>query len=70
MKYFVIEIEQIESNFKNKYTNKDKRKNLFFFFWNFLKISKMGRDDIEIKRRIKRFSIRKNNHIPRNTQRK
>lgn len=32
MKYFVIEIEQIESNFKNKYTNKDKRKNLFFFF--------------------------------------
>lgn len=31
MKYFVIEIEQIEWNFKNKYTNKDKRKNLFFF---------------------------------------
>lgn len=30
----------------------------------------MGRDDIEIKRRIKRFSIQKNNHIPRNTQRK
>lgn len=30
----------------------------------------MGRDDIEIKRRIKKFSIRKNNHIPRNTQRK